>query len=314
MKTELELKHLRVFVAVVECAGHTRAARALGLSQSTVSETMIALERTVGTALFRKTAKGSVLTASGEALLPYAKRTLALTGELMTALAKASASSSAKLVVAANESVSTYVLPPVLAALRERWPGARMEVITSVCSGIREHVAAGRCDLGLVLETQTEPADASILATSRLLVVGSPTHPLAHRRAQAEHLQRCDFYMSDAAGDYHQIMRQYFEAAQIPLPRTQTLGTIEGVKRGIRAGGTGLGLLPAHAVEQELREATLAEIPVSPALRGLVLRAVHPAKPSGSPLVEDLLRALRGAARPAIQRDAARLGGLRAVP
>jgi hypothetical protein len=39
VRTELELRHLRVFVTVVETGGHTRAARSLGVSQSTVSET-----------------------------------------------------------------------------------------------------------------------------------------------------------------------------------------------------------------------------------------------------------------------------------
>ena len=43
MKTELELRHLRVFVTVAEVGTHTAAARALGVSQSTVSETLAAL-------------------------------------------------------------------------------------------------------------------------------------------------------------------------------------------------------------------------------------------------------------------------------
>ena len=45
----------------------------------------------------------------------------------------------------------------------------------------------------------------------------------------------------------------------------QALGTVEGVKRGILAGGNALGLLPAHAVEQELRDGVLAEVSVQPA-------------------------------------------------
>ncbi len=59
MKTELELRHLRVFAAVVDAGTHTRAARALGISQSTVSETLSALERTLGVELFRKAGKGA---------------------------------------------------------------------------------------------------------------------------------------------------------------------------------------------------------------------------------------------------------------
>ena len=43
MKPELELRHLRVFLAVAQQGGHTRAGRSLGISQSTVSETLSSL-------------------------------------------------------------------------------------------------------------------------------------------------------------------------------------------------------------------------------------------------------------------------------
>ena len=109
VKTELELRHLRVFVTVVEAGGHTRAARALGISQSTVSETLTALERTLGTALFRKAAKGALMTPSGEALLPYARRMLALSSELVAELASVSSRISATLVVAAVESLLSLI-------------------------------------------------------------------------------------------------------------------------------------------------------------------------------------------------------------
>jgi DNA-binding transcriptional LysR family regulator len=294
MKAELELRHLRVFLTVVETGTHTRAARSLGISQSTVSETLAALERTLGTPLFRKAAKGPMLTPSGEALLPYAKRTLALTNELMTELSRVSNNVSTTLVVASVESLGTYVLPSRLAELRERWPNVRIEVVTAICAEIHESVAAGKSDLGLVLEADSGAEDESILAKARLVIFASPKHPLAKRRASPEQLSRCDFYTSDTAGNYHQVLRQYFDAAQIPLPRMQALGTIEGVKRGILASGAALGLLPAHAVNQELSDGVLAEVHVSPALQGVVLRAVRSAANANSPLVADLVQMLRG--------------------
>ena len=292
MKTELELRQLRVFVAVVEQGSHARAARTLGISQSTISETLSALERTLGTPIFRKANKGSMLTPTGEALLPHARRMIALSSELVADLAKVSTDVSATLVVAAVESLSAYVLPGPLAALRERWPKARLEVVTGICSEIRESVAGGKCDLGLILEADAGVEDSSILAKTRLVIFGSPAHPFANRSASPDHLGSCDFYMSDAAGDYHQVLRQYFEAAQTPLPKTQALGTVEGVKRGILAGGNALGLLPAHAVARELRDGELAEVRVSPSLRGLAMRAVL-STGATSPITDDLLRSLR---------------------
>jgi DNA-binding transcriptional LysR family regulator len=293
MKTELELRHLRVFVSVVELGAHARAARSLGISQSTVSETLSALERALGTPILRKATKGPMLTPTGEALLPYARRMLALSSELVTELAKVSTSVSATLVVAAVESLSAYVLPAPLAALRARWPKARLEVITGVCAEIRESVAAGKSDLGLILEAESGLEDSSILAKTRLVIFGSPAHRFANRSPSPDQLQRCDFYMSDAGGDYHQVLRQYFEAAQTPLPRMQALGTVEGVKRGILAGTDALGLLPAHAVEQELREGALAQVNVNPSLRGLVMRALLSPGTASSPIAEDLIQSLR---------------------
>ena len=260
MRSDLELRHLRVFVAVVEVGTHTGAARALSIAQSTVSETLVALERTLGSAVFRRGTKGPMLTASGEALLPYARRVLAMASELVAEVSKVSTKIGATFAVAAVESVCTYVLPTRLAPLRERWPRLRLEVITGACEDIRAGVAAGKIDLGLVLETAAAAGDdEAILTEARLVVFGAPTHALVRKTASAAQLRRCDFYMGDAAGDYHEALRQHFEAAQTPIPRIQALGTIEGVKRGVMASETGLGLLPAHAIAQELRDGLLAE-------------------------------------------------------
>ena len=294
MKAELELRHLRVFAAVVEAGTYTRAARALGLSQSTVSETLGALERALGVPVFRTPGRGTALTASGEILLAHARRMSALTDELVTALAEAATQTKATLAISAVESVSAYVLPSRLAALRARWPAVRAEVVIGSCPAIRERVAAGQSDLGLVLEAETSRGTGAVLARARLLVLAAPSHPLAGRGADAEELRRSDFYMCDAAGDYHQALRQLFDTAQMKAPRMQPMGTIEGVKRGILAGGAALGLLPEHAVEAELREGVLAEVRTSPALPRVVLRAVRPPRAPRSSVVDALLASLRG--------------------
>jgi DNA-binding transcriptional LysR family regulator len=291
MKTDVELRHLRVFVAIVEAGSHTRAAKTLGISQSTVSETMSALERTVGVALFRKP---PALTPAGDVLLQYARRIFAMTGELAAELAKVSAEVSATLVVAAVESLSAYVLPSPLAALRERWPNVRFEVITGTCPEIRERVGAGKCDVGLILEGEADGPDDSIVATSRFVIVGSTSHPLADKHATPDQLRRCDFYMCDASGNYHDVLRRYFEAAEVPIPRTQPMGTIEGVKRGISMESTALGLLPEHAVRSELAARSLVEITVRPPLPALVMRAIRSSADSPSPMVDELLGILHG--------------------
>jgi DNA-binding transcriptional LysR family regulator len=295
VKTELELRHLSVFMAVVSAGTHTRAAKALGLSQSTVSETLVALERAVGVELFRKGARGSLaLTPPGEVLLEYAKRISALRNELVGALASSSQGVKATLVVSAVESISAYVLPSRLAALSARWPGVRVEVLTGSCGEIRERVAAGECDLGLVLEPDSGPEAEPILAKSRLLILSTPKSPLSRGIASVDDLRRCDFHMCDAGGNYHHALKQHFDAKGVKAPRLQAMGTIEGVKRGVLAGGNALGLLPEHAVESELRDRVLVEVRVRPALPSVVLRAVRAPAAPPSPVIDDLIESLRG--------------------
>src|SRR5262245_15055049 len=75
MKTALELRHLRAFVMLVEHGGITAAALALEHAQSTVSEALAALERSLGAELIVR-GRGSNSarpTAAGLALLPHAR-------------------------------------------------------------------------------------------------------------------------------------------------------------------------------------------------------------------------------------------------
>jgi DNA-binding transcriptional LysR family regulator len=224
---------------------------------------------------------------------------LTLTSQLLPELARVSMDVNATLVVAAVESLNAYVLPPHLAALRERWPKVHLEVVTGTCADIRQSIAAGQSQLGLVLEGETRGRgrgqDASILTTGRLVVLAAPAHPLAQRSTSADQLRRCDFLMSDAGGPYARLLEQYFEAAQIPPPRTQSLGNVEGVKRGILAGGAALGLLPAHAVERELREGTLTAVEVHPALPPSS-SARWSRRGGGIPAGRGLIQSLRGLA------------------
>ena len=70
----MTLRHLKIFVAVCEEGGITRAAQALHLAQPAVSTTVAELEKYYGVALFDRIHQRLVLTKTGEELLPKAKK------------------------------------------------------------------------------------------------------------------------------------------------------------------------------------------------------------------------------------------------
>jgi DNA-binding transcriptional LysR family regulator len=286
----LELRHLRAFVAVVDQKGYTRAAEALGVSQSTVSESLAALERAMGAPLLRRTSRVLVPTATGERLLPLARRMLALHDEMLSAAAGAGDAANA-ITIGANESVATYLLPRHLAMLRDRRKGNRFQVVTGTCAEIREGIRNGTLDLGLVLEPWHEKTQN--LVTTKLLVLASPRHPLASRTAAAGELAAGTFSLADVAGSFHQVIHRYFKEAGSPEPKMEAAGSVEAVKRTVIAGEH-LGVLPAFAVADELAARTIAAVKVSPAMPEIALRALHPVKRRAAPAARELLELLAG--------------------
>ena len=76
MGVEMELRHLRYFVAVAESGSLTVAARKLHTSQPSLSRQIRDLEDEVGTPLLTRRARGVDLTPAGRAFLDHARSVL----------------------------------------------------------------------------------------------------------------------------------------------------------------------------------------------------------------------------------------------
>lgn len=84
----MELEQLRVFLAAAEAGGFSPAARALYVSHSTVSRTVAALERELGTALFVRSNRTQTLTGAGRVLADEARGLLMQAERVKQTLAK----------------------------------------------------------------------------------------------------------------------------------------------------------------------------------------------------------------------------------
>jgi DNA-binding transcriptional LysR family regulator len=74
---DVELRHLRCLIAIVESGGFTDAALELDISQPAVSRTLAALENVLGVRLLRRTSREIVLTPAGVRVLARARRVVA---------------------------------------------------------------------------------------------------------------------------------------------------------------------------------------------------------------------------------------------
>jgi DNA-binding transcriptional LysR family regulator len=307
----LEIRQLRAFVALVDRKRITAAAEALGLAQSTVSEALSALERVLGTPLIlrRRGGHGLALTEAGRALLPHARRILSAVDDAHTAITAAASRARTNVEIVANESVSTYLLPCVLQQLRHYWPQTRFTVSVATCEGVREGVVGGGFDVGLLLEELA--ADGSAVRTNtalaftdrRVVVPAIPlvlfagaSHPLIGGRSPAvvrrDALLGYPIFVSDGSGPFHDLVRRFFKGDGLDGPAIEATGSIEGVKKAVINDVRAIGLLPAYAVTDELRAATIASVHLRPVPPTMRLDALLSQSRARHPSTEELLVAM----------------------
>lgn len=260
----MELRQLRIFEAVVRHRTVTDAAIALGMAPSSVSGQIRALEKSLGVALFDRTAKGMRLTGAGEHLVSWAHRLLAQAEQ-----ARREVTGQRQAVrLGALETIAATEVPRVLDRLASRRPDIRVEVRPGMNrDDLLADVAAGRLDAALVLDAGTAlgdlgfrppPAPLAFLdvAAVPLILVAAPGHPLAERNGLAPaDLSGQRFLVNTPNCSFSMAVDNVIG----PGPERVYAGAVP-VMRAWAEQGLGVSLLPQFAVSDALTSGTLARL------------------------------------------------------
>lgn len=173
-------RDLEVFAAVAEHGSMTAAARALRVSQSSVSQAVADIEREYGVLLFDRYAHSLHLTPTGETLLAYAQKTLFLVREIDGFLRSGTRRS--ELRVGASVTAGSCVLSPILRRLQAQLPGLEARVVVSNTHEIVDLLLKSRLDVGLVEGHVDHPSLAVRPAMEdELAMFCPPGHPFFGR-------------------------------------------------------------------------------------------------------------------------------------
>lgn len=167
----LDITTLRSFVAVADSGGVTRAAGFLHLTQSAVSMQLKRLEELLGLDLLDRSGRGIALTASGEQLLSYARRMVALNDEVIGRLTDQAFEG--EVILGVPHDIVYPAVPRVLQQFNAAFPRVKVHLIASHTTILKEQFARGECDMILTTEPQAV-AGAETLCTKPLCWVGAP--------------------------------------------------------------------------------------------------------------------------------------------
>jgi len=131
MTNNYDWNSLRAFVTAVELGTFTAAAKALKVSQPTLSRQIDSLEVTLGGALFERVGRGIEPTPLAGRLLPQAQRMVQASEELAL-IAKGNVQAvEGEVTIACTETAATYELPAILVALKKEFPAIRVNLLSS---------------------------------------------------------------------------------------------------------------------------------------------------------------------------------------
>jgi len=170
MARNLDTALLRAFVAVAETGGMTSAGQVLNLTQAAVSQQIKRLEESFDARLFERDRRGLVLTTRGERLLGLAKRLLSLNDEIWAEMTTQVEAGEIKLGIP-YDLVPVY-MPDVFKAYARACPRVKIQLVCVGSQAIREALARGELDLGVIEEVETEPGGETLMI-DRLVWVGA---------------------------------------------------------------------------------------------------------------------------------------------
>jgi DNA-binding transcriptional LysR family regulator len=182
MARNLELRHLRYFVAVAEEGGFTRAAARLHIAQPPLSQQVRALEEDLGMRLLERLPRGVRLTPAGAAFLSEARAILAAVQGAESRVKRVAAGVEGTLAIGLASSAATHPLVPrLLAEYRERYPRVDLRFVEGNAASLSEALLAGEAHVAFVRAPVDRPPGIRFdkLLQEPMLAVFARDHALA---------------------------------------------------------------------------------------------------------------------------------------
>ena len=279
----MELYQLEYFLEAARQRNFTRAAGRLHLAQAALSEQMRNLEGELGTPLFHRGRRETVLTAAGETLRHHAEALLDRAATARQAVQDLVGLRGGRLAIGAIPSVSACVLPAAIAAFRRKHPLVELALFEGTSEAVAQMIESGRVEFGIVqLPAVGGDFDEHLLFTEPFVILVAKTHPAAKKRnISLEKLAQEPFvfYKGRARDTALAACRAAGFEPRIACESSE-LETI----RSLVAAGLGIAILPQLATRQPSANCVAVRLRGDPVERHVAIlsRSGHAASPSAS--------------------------------
>jgi DNA-binding transcriptional LysR family regulator len=248
----VDLRQLEIIRAIAEAGSFTGAGEQLHVSQSAISRQILLLEEELNEAVFLRVGRRIRITPAGEALLQLSHRvfqdlkdTVALIGDSRQALR-------GPIRLVGGMTVSLYVFPALLREFQRVHPQSEIKIWAGATDKCLAAIRAGTADCGLLTLPIESPDMVTVPALEEeLLLVTSPTHPLARkRRIVADDLRGYHFVLFESGSNTRRAVDEFFLRENIEPRIVMETENVEIIKALVRSN-VGVTIISFQSVARE---------------------------------------------------------------
>ncbi|EEZ34188.1 transcriptional regulator OxyR [Brucella sp. NF 2653] len=178
----ISVRQLHYFLALVQAGSFSRAAEAIGVTQSTLSAAIQALEAELGATLIDRTGRRMQMLPAGEDFLARARDIVALIEELPEHARQAERPLTTRLRMGVIPSIAPFLLPKVLPATAKAFPELQLTVREGLTRPLLESLRSGTLDVALVAHPyDLDEFEIAEIGRDPFLLAVRRDHALANR-------------------------------------------------------------------------------------------------------------------------------------
>ncbi len=259
----IDIRQLQVFLAVWEHRSFSKAAKAIFLTQPTVSGHIKTLEESLGVRLFDRAGKQVLPTKAGEILYPYARRMLELSKEIVTEIDIFKGADTGTVRLAGSNIPGQYILPALIGEFKQKKPKIEVELRIGDSQAVTEMVIERKIDMGMVGAVfESENLTFQPTFKDQLVLISPPEEKLSRGESvKIDKLQRLPFIFREHGSGTRLVTERALKEIGIEPSRLKIvaeMGSTEAVKQAVKAG-MGCAIVSERAVRDEVEHGLLRQ-------------------------------------------------------
>lgn len=260
----MTLTELKYVITLATEKHFGRAAKAVHVSQPTLSVAINKLESELGVALFERDRNNVRITEIGKQIIAQAQRVLDEAHQIKEMAAGCQSQLEAPLRIGAIYTLGPYLFPALIAKLKQQAPHMPLLITEDFTANLREKLLQGELDAIFISLPFSEPGVVTqALYDEPFVVLMRKDHPLSEKTA----IKPSDLSANELLflGEGHCFRNQVFEICPHCYPKKQRDNLVEGTSietlRNMVASGAGVTVLPSSSTQIQYYKSILCARP-----------------------------------------------------